>query len=214
MPRRPNVTEAAVSGPARDPMTRELANHEVVTVAVYLLGGEGEPIDTEDIAKRANEIAPGRFTWRKYKDQINLEVVRVYLSDAKKKAKGEYLLGSGNTGWSLSEAGLAFAREHVDAVETLGAAEPRRNVGQDRVRQQRERARLLASEAYAKIAAGRADDLTRRDAESFFRIDSYVQGEARRRRIAMIANAHGDDRELGPVIEQLAEMIKENNDGN
>jgi hypothetical protein len=195
-------------------MTRELANHEVVTLAVYLLGGEREPVDTEDVAKRANEIAPGRFTWRKYKDQINLEVVRVYLSDAKKKAKGEYLIGSGNTGWSLSEAGLAFAREHAGAVETLVAAEPRRNVGQDRVRQQRERARLLATEAYAKIAAGRPNDLTRRDAESFFRIDSYVQGEARRRRIATIANAHGDDPELGPVIEQLAEMIKENNDGN
>jgi hypothetical protein len=195
-------------------VTRELANHEVVTLAVYLLGGEREPVDTEDVAKRANEIAPGRFTWRKYKDQINLEVVRVYLSDAKKKAKGEYLIGSGNTGWSLSEAGLAFAREHAGAVETLEAAQPRRNVGQDRVRRQRERARLMATEAFAKIALGHPDEVTQRDAESFFRIDSYVQGEARRRRIATIANAHGDDPELGPVIEQLAEMIKENNDGN
>jgi hypothetical protein len=195
-------------------MTREFANHEVVTLAVYLLGGEREPVDTEDVAKRANEITPGRFTWRKYKDQINLEVVRVSLSDAKKKAKGEYLIGSGNTGWSLSEAGLAFAREHGDAIEALGAAPPRRNVGQDRVRQQRERARLMATEAYAKIDAGRIDDLTRRDAESFFRIDSYVLGDARRRRIATIANAHGDDPELGPVIEHLAEMIEENNDGN
>jgi len=195
-------------------MTRELANHEVVTLAVYLLGGDRQPVDTEDVAKKVNEIAPGRFTWRKFKDQINLEVVRVSLSDAKKKAKGEYLIGSGNTSWSLSEAGLAFAREHADAVDTLEAAEPRRNVGQDRVRQRRERARLLATEAYVKIASGRAGDLTRRDAESFFRIDSYVQGEARRRRIATIANAHGDDPKLGPVIEQLAEKIEENNDGN
>lgn len=195
-------------------MPPELANHEIVTLAVYLLGGEREPVDTEDVAKRANEIAPGRFTWRKYKDQINLEVVRVYLSDAKKEAKGQYLIGSGNSGWSLSEAGLTFAREHADSVETLEAAEPRRNVGQDRVRQQRERARLLATDAYGKIAAGLANEVTRRDAESFFRIDSYVQGEARRRRVATIANAHGDDPELGPVIEQLAEMIKENSDGN
>ena len=214
MNRRSDDTERAGAVAPAGAMTRELANHEVVTLAVYLLGGEREPVDTEDVAKRANEIAPGRFTWRKYKDQINLEVVRVYLSDAKKKAKGAYLIGSGNTGWSLSEAGLAFAREHADAVQALEAAEPRRNVGQDRVRQQRERARLLATEAYAKIAAGRADDLTRRDAESFFRIDSYVQGEARRRRVATIANAHSGDPELGPVIEQLAEMIKENKDGN
>ncbi len=114
----------------------------------------------------------------KYKDQINLEIIRVYLSDAKKKAKGQYLIGSGNTGWSLSEAGLQFARRHAAAVEGLEAAEPRRNVGQDRVRKQRERARLMATEAYAKIATGRANEVTQRDAESFFRIDSYVQGEA------------------------------------
>lgn len=214
MNRRSDDTERAGEVSPAGAMTRELANHEVVTLAVYLLGGDRQPVDTEDVAKKANEIAPGRFTWRKYKDQINLEVVRVYLSDAKKKAKGEYLIGSGNSGWSLSEAGLAFAREHADAVKTLEAAEPRKNVGQDRLRQQRERARLLATEAYAKIASGRAGDLTRRDAESFFRIDSYVQGEARRRRVATIANAHGDDPELGPVIEQLAAMIKESNDGN
>src|SRR5262249_46517523 len=100
-------------------------------------------------AKKANEIAPGRFTWRKYKDQINL------------------------------------------AVKALEAAEPRKVVGQDRLRQQRERARLLGTEAYAKIAGDRAQDLTRRDAESFFRVDTYAHGEARRRRKAMIANAHG-----------------------
>jgi hypothetical protein len=210
----PDDTAGADGVSAAGAMTRELANHEVVTLAVYLLGGDGQPVDTEDVAKKANEIAPGRFTWRKYKDQINLEVVRVYLSDAKKKTKGEYLIGSGNSGWSLSEAGLAFARENADAVGELEAAAPRKSVGQDRVRLQRERVRLMSTEAYAKVAFGNAGEVTRRDAESFFRIDSYVQGEARRRRVAMIANAHGDDPELGPVIEQLAAMIKENNDGN
>lgn len=192
-------------------MNRELANHEIVTIAVYLLGGEREPVDTEDVAKKANELAPGRFTWRKYKDQINLEVVRVYLSDAKKKAKGAYLIGLGNTGWTLSEAGLAFVRANVGAVETLG---PREAVGQDRVRLQRERARLMSTDAYAKVASGQKEEVTQRDAESFFRIDSYVRGEARHRRVATIANAHGADPELGPVIKVLTGLVKENNDGN
>lgn len=195
-------------------MTRELANHEVVTIAVYLLGGEREPVDTEDIAKKANELAPGRFTWRKYKDQINLEVVRVYLSDAKKKTKGAYLIGSGNTGWSLSEAGLAFARATAGAVEALRTSSPRRAVGQDRLRLQRERARLMTTDAYAKVASGHADEVTQREAESFFRIDSYVRGEARHRRVATISNAHGDDPELGPVIKVLTDLVKENSDGN
>src|SRR5687767_15856094 len=92
---------------------KSLANHEVLTLAVYLLGGETQRIDTEDIAIRANELAPGRFAWKKYPDQINLELIRVYLSDAKKAAKGRYLAGSGNTGWMLSQRGLHFAREHA-----------------------------------------------------------------------------------------------------
>jgi hypothetical protein len=49
--------------------SKALANHEIVTLAVYLLGGEAQRVDTEDIAIRANELAPGRFTWRKYRDQ-------------------------------------------------------------------------------------------------------------------------------------------------
>lgn len=60
-----------------------LTQAELVTVAVYLLGGELRKIDTEDTAMKAHEIAPGRFAWRKYPGQINLELVRVALSDAK-----------------------------------------------------------------------------------------------------------------------------------
>ena len=40
---------------------------------MYLLGGETRRVDTEDIAVKANELAPGRFAWKKYPDQINLE---------------------------------------------------------------------------------------------------------------------------------------------
>jgi hypothetical protein len=191
----------------------QLANHEIVTIAVYLLGGEREPVDTEDVAKKVNELAPGRFTWRKYKDQINLEVVRVYLSDAKKKAKGAYLIGLGNTGWTLSPSGLVFARSNVGAVKVLGDSSPQRVVGRDRVRLQRERARLMSTDAYAKFALGHGDEVTQREAEAFFRIDSYVRGEVRRRRIATIANAHSDDPDLGPVIKELSARIEGENGG-
>lgn len=65
-------------------MRNSFSNHEIVTLAVYLLGGEAKVIDTEDVAVKANEIAPGRFTWRKFPEQINIENVRTFLSDAKK----------------------------------------------------------------------------------------------------------------------------------
>ena len=39
-----------------------LSNHEIVTLAVYLLGGDTQHVDTEAIAVKVNELAPGRFT--------------------------------------------------------------------------------------------------------------------------------------------------------
>jgi len=91
-------------------LTRQLTQREIVTLAVYLLGGDQHAVDTEDAAIKTHELAPGRFAWRKYPEQINLELVRVYLSDAKKPEKGDLLVGSGRTGWSLTKAGLNWAR--------------------------------------------------------------------------------------------------------
>src|SRR5229473_3213823 len=93
------------------------SNHEIVTLAVYLLGGESRHIDTEDIAVKVNEIAPRRFTWRKYPDQINIENVRAFLSDAKKDKNGGFLRGAGKDGWLLTESGAAFAKAGVASLE-------------------------------------------------------------------------------------------------
>jgi len=48
------------------------SNKEIGILSVYLLGGESKYIDTEDIAIKADALAPGRFLWRKYKNQINM----------------------------------------------------------------------------------------------------------------------------------------------
>ena len=48
---------------------------EMVTLAVYRLGGAQRAVDTEDVAVEAHKLAPGRFSWRKYPDQINLELI-------------------------------------------------------------------------------------------------------------------------------------------
>ncbi len=92
---------------------RNLTNHEIVTLAVYMLGGEFRQIDTEDAAVKANSLAPGRFTWRRYPEQINIENVRAFLSDAKKPKNGAYLIGAGKEGWFLTERGVLFAKQHL-----------------------------------------------------------------------------------------------------
>ena len=89
------------------------ANHELVVLATYLAGGAKAASDTEDIAIKANELAPGRFTWRKYADQINIDTVRKRLWDATKPEKGSYLIGSERTGWRLTKAGVDFARRRI-----------------------------------------------------------------------------------------------------
>jgi hypothetical protein len=102
-----------------------LSNHEIVTLAVYLLGGDTKYVDTEDIAVRANKIAPGRFTWRKYSDQINIENVRAFLSDAKKDKNGAFLRGAGKDGWLLTESGAAFAKAKVGSLENVDLSRER-----------------------------------------------------------------------------------------
>ncbi|MGA2865834.1 MAG: hypothetical protein ABSF95_15285 [Verrucomicrobiota bacterium] len=89
---------------------QDLANHQIVTLAAYLLGGDAHKVDTEDIAKKANELAPGRFTWRKYPDQISIDAVRKGLWDATRTDKGGLLKGTARGGWIPTDAGRARTR--------------------------------------------------------------------------------------------------------
>ncbi|SRR5882724_7328351 len=182
---------------------KALANHEIVTIAVHLLGGDTAFIDTEDIAVKANELAPSRFTWRKHQDQINLEVIRVYLSDAKKPDKGAYLLGSGTDGWMLTPQGLSFARSHVGKLQEANLSRKPLSA-KERHWLQAERVRLLSSDAHARFLEGGVDAVSPRQAEAFFRLDAYVTGEARHRKVVRLLNAFGDDPDVGKTVVALA----------
>jgi hypothetical protein len=186
---------------------RGLSNHEIVTLAVYLLGGDTQHVDTEDVAVKANEIAPRRFTWRKYADQINIENVRTFLSDAKKEKNGSYLRGAGKDGWLLTENGVAFAKSQVASLETVDLSRERLSV-KDRRWLQHERARMLSSEAFAKFSNGEINGITPQEAESFFRLDVYVTGNAREDKIVRALNAFGSDPELGAAVKALATKVR------
>lgn len=186
---------------------RKLANHEIVTIAVYMLGGASKPVDTEDIAKKANELAPGRFIWRKYTDQIDKELIRVFLSDAKKEKNGALLSGAGNDGWLLTQGGNAFAKANIDSVGGRSGAHYR-ITAQERRWRQTERARMLASEAYQIFRESGTEGISEHVAEGFFRIDSYIVGITRERKIERLLNVFGDDAELGKIVRELAAIIR------
>src|SRR5438876_69882 len=146
--------------------SKELANHEVVAIALMLCGGDAMSVDTEDIAVKANELAPGRFTWRKYPNQINIDTVRKRLWDAATPAKGEYLAGSEREGWMLTSAGLRFATSNIASAESADLSKERLGLKQKQWLRN-ERARMLSTEAFAKIQNGAADTVTTREAEEF-----------------------------------------------
>ena len=186
---------------------KTLTNHEIVVIAAYLAGGKATYTDTEDIAVKANEIAPGRFAWRKYKGQINIETVRKRLWDATKPEKGGYLIGTERDGWLLTQAGLKFCKKHLRVMKG-------NNVGSTRHSQReqtwihRERVRMLGETAYQKISSGQLTSVSPVEAERFFRIDDYVVGAARKNKIERSIAAFNSDPLLGDATKRLAQLVR------
>lgn len=160
----------------RKDLTSRLKQYQVATWAVFLLGGARRSIDTEDAAVKCHELAPKLFSWQKHKEQINLELVRVSLSDAKKAKNGGLLAGSGRDGWRLSSRGLDWIRAREDAGGHFPAPEEQHGVGKagsiDSVRRERERQRVLASEAWKEWKE--TGIVSIRSAQQIFRIDEYT----------------------------------------
>src|SRR5712671_5279957 len=127
-----------------------ISNHHIVVVAAYLAGASALRIDTEDIAMKANEIAPGRFTWRKYPSQINIDTVRKRLWDACRIEKGGYLDGSEKDGWLLTPLGIKAAVEWLALFPKQLAPKQRTSV-RERSWHKSERQRLLSSDAFVRF---------------------------------------------------------------
>jgi len=142
------------------------SNHELVTVAVFLLGGDSKAADVEDIAKKVNDLAPGRFTWRKYPDQINIKNVDAFLWDAKKPKNGSFVLNVGRDEWVLTEQGLAFARKRVKDLQGIDVSR-KPMTSKERNWLRRERERMLASDAFAKFSAGDQSSISVQEAEAY-----------------------------------------------
>jgi len=185
---------------------KTLSSHEIVTIAVYLLGGDSKRIDTEDVAVKANQLVPGRFTWRKYRDQINIKYISAFLWDARKPKNGAYLIGADISGWMLTESGLSFAKERVKELKSSDLSRSPLS-SKERSWMRRERERMLASDAFTKFSTDQSGAISLQEAESFFRVDAYVTGSAREEKLLRVMNAFGDDAELGPLIKLLTSMI-------
>jgi hypothetical protein len=190
-----------------------LKTTELVTWAVYQLGGDQRHIDTEDVAVKVFELAPKRFGWRKHPEQINLELVRVYLSDAKKTEHGELLSGSGKTGWRLTRKGLEWvgsARKRVDAFQNDEGGDRLSRAGSvDSNRRDRERKRILSLLAWTRWVQGE-HTVVLGEAREVFRLDSYATRSVRESKLTRLKAMFADDGEMSRFLAHLsAELDKE-----
>lgn len=107
----------------------------------------------------------------------------------------------------LTEAGMTFAKSAVTRAGDEKLSRERLSP-KDRKWRRNERARLLTEDAWIKYLETGATAVSRREAEAFFRLDDYVTGEARERKILRVVNAFGDDPELGKAVAELAELVR------
>lgn len=77
-------------------MTEQKPNRELVVYALSVLGGDSKPIHTEDIALKCHELFPESFSWTKHPEIPDKDIVRVALTDARKRQHG--VLVEGRTG--------------------------------------------------------------------------------------------------------------------
>jgi hypothetical protein len=102
---------------------------DVAVLALAQLGGATKKVHSEDIAVKAFELAPEKFSWRlpqyRSKPWPDKELVRAALVNAQTKEYGELVRGAYNTdlskdGWRLTAAGsewvMANERRVCDAL--------------------------------------------------------------------------------------------------
>jgi hypothetical protein len=192
--------------------TASASQIELVTLALYALEGDIRAVDTEDIAVKVHQLAPTRFSWRKYPDQINLELVRVYLSAAKDQERGGGLIdGTGRSGWTLTPAGLAWARTAAPKLLGKDFERSRKELlagSIDEVRWRRERARVTSTTAWASWKTNPTVPVPMREAAEVFRIDAYAVGRTRALKVARLRQLFDDDPEIGPFIQATAEVVE------
>lgn len=194
----------------RKKLTPRLSHTQLVTLAVYLLGGRDRFVDTEDVAVKCHELAPERFSWRRYPEHPNLEGVRVRLLEETKAPQASALVrGSHSRGWKLTPTGLAWAIEASKSVGSIGATDtpPDRGGSVDAQRVKRDRERVAGSAAWSKWP-DRSSSISPQEAAEVLRLDSYATPELQTLKLDRLRMLHVGDREIQDFLNHLEQCLK------
>lgn len=180
----------------------EFSNPEIVTIAVYNLGGVVNPIELEDVAIEAFDLAPRRFSWKKYHDRIDLRIVLYSVNDAIKPDVG-YLKGNSKYGYMLTEAGSQWVTKLQN--QEIIAKSSRRLSTSDLA--DKEKTRLQRTQAFEKFINGKEDQINRIDYREFTRISDNFPKHLQEQRLAKIQNTVDQDETLHKVWDYLKDKF-------
>ena len=112
-------------------------NRDLVVYALYLLGGDTRRIHTEDVALKCFGLFPAAFSWVKYPEYPDKDIVRVALTDARKEQFGRLVEGRAGQkhglstktrrqptedGWVLTQVGIQWVHGNRDMLQQYAGA--------------------------------------------------------------------------------------------
>ncbi len=192
-----------------------LTNIQCALFLTYVAGGAERPVDTEDIAINANLYFPGRFSWQKHANQINLMPIQKRLYDARSAKYGSLVSGSDKKGWILTPSGLKWIQDNSDIIELIKSTPQqedrvRTTSGIRGTRHRAEIKRIYSSIAYDLYKNNHVDKITKQDAKHIFRIDEYVNPQQSIARVTRALNLFAGDDDIEPFLKQMALIIEKN----
>ena len=184
---------------------KDFSDTDVVVFAVYFAGGEGRFAHGEDIAVAARSLAPGRFSWQRHPDQIDMPKVLECL--AANEDHKRFVAGSVETGWMLSERGAEFVANYEAELPGPGPVLSRLSDEEKRFHPWQKK-RIQAHPTYKKIVQGLSRKVTAREAERFFLLDRTMDLSEREGKLDFFTRSFDHDPVIGPVVTLLAGMVR------
>ena len=183
----------------------KLSNQEIVTIALYHLGGGIGVFNIEDIATEADKLAPGRFRWKTNPDMISDSNTWDALSNARAKKYVLQKKGEKNTdSYVLTEEGIEFAKRNLIKVKNFDQSKVRIPVSRELY--DNTKARIQATEAFKKITNKRDNEISSREFDDFFRLNKYMKDKQKNLKIQKMKNLFLTDKRLSEVIDKLSNM--------
>lgn len=178
-----------------------VSNSHLVVVAVAELGGANRFVHPEDVALRADKLAPGKFRWKKFRDYIDVNIVKKALRDTKRKHghTSPLLVGDNTKGWMLTPAGQEWYGQTGAALLSNAQQTEVNRKSSVEAEQEAERIRMRKTVAFKLYKSGKQDEISLTDFRRFARINEYFLSKARTRRFALVDNVVSSDRELAKL---------------